>query len=73
MPQARHAIACWLGQSGRANSRIEALYQAVEDQDMTTIRAMLEGAWRAGYAASPPAHLASQRALTGDGIGGRDE
>lgn len=58
MTQAHAAVSRWLGQPGQCNSRIEALYQAVEDQDMTAIRAMMEAVWRAGRdAGGIPVHL----------------
>ena len=41
------ACAHWLGQSGQSNSRIEALYQAMEDNDMRAIRDMMAAMWKA--------------------------
>lgn len=70
---AKSAVSAWLGQSGQCNSRLEALYQAVEDCDMVVIRTMMEALWQAGHdAALPPlAHVGYPRSW--DVIGGMDE
>lgn len=49
------ACAHWLGQSGQSNSRIEALYQAMEDNDMRAIRSMMAAMWQAATDAALPA------------------
>ena len=46
---AKAAVAAWLGMSGQHNSRIETLYQAMEDQDMPALRAILEAIYTAGW------------------------
>lgn len=55
MTDAHTACASWLGQSGQSNSRIEALYQAMEDQDMRAIRDMMAEMWKAAEDAILPA------------------
>lgn len=68
MLHAHQSVARWLGQSGQSNSRIEALYQAMEDQDMPAIRAMMVEMWEAATDAAGcvPVGLGVQKAL-GDG------
>lgn len=70
MSEAHQAVPKWLGQSGQCNSRIEALYQAMEDQDMTTLRAMMEGAWSAGHDAARLADGQDARSVVLDFVGG---
>lgn len=73
MSEAHQAVAKWLGQSGQCNSRIEALYQAMEDQDMVALRSMMEGAWRAGRDAARLAGGQDARSVVLDFVGGLQE
>lgn len=68
MMPAKTAVSAWLGMSGQCNSRIELLYQAMEDQDMPALRAILEAVYAAGWLAgmrleNTDAMVASQPSL----------